>query len=162
MRTAFDFSPLFRSTVGFDRVFDLLEDAARMSSFDNWPPYDIIKSGEDEYRVTLAVAGFSENELNVTQERNMLLVSGEKANNEDTQYLHRGIAGRSFQRRFELADHVRVVGANLHNGLLTIELKRELPEAMKPRRIEIKSDLSLPKTEKAEPARIESEAKAAA
>ncbi len=162
MRTAFDFSPLFRSTVGFDRVFDLLEDAARMSSFDNWPPYDIIKSGEDEYRVTLAVAGFSENELNVTQERNMLLVSGEKANNEDTQYLHRGIAGRSFQRRFELADHVRVVGANLHNGLLTIELKRELPEAMNPRRIEIKSDLSLPKAEQAQPAKIESEAKVAA
>lgn len=147
MRTAFDFSPLFRSTVGFDRIFDLLDNASRVSAVDNWPPYDIVKTGEDEYRVTLAVAGFSENELNVTQERNLLLVSGEKAGNEETQYLHRGIAGRSFQRRFELADHVRVVGANLANGLLTVELKREIPEAMKPRRIDIKADISLPKAQ---------------
>ncbi|WP_349258636.1 Hsp20 family protein [Steroidobacter sp.] len=162
MRTAFDFSPLFRSTVGFDRVFDLLDNASRVSSVDNWPPYDIIKTGEDTYRVTLAVAGFSENELSVTQERNLLVVSGEKAANENTQYLHRGIAGRSFQRRFELADHVRVVGANLTNGLLTVELKREIPEAMKPRRIDIKSDISLPQAEpKAETVQIESGAKAA-
>jgi molecular chaperone IbpA len=159
MRTAFDFSPLFRSTVGFDRVFDLLDNASRVSSFDNWPPYDIIKTGEDQYRVTLAVAGFAENELNVTQERNLLVVSGEKAANEDTQYLHRGIAGRSFQRRFELADHVRVVGANLANGLLTVDLKREIPEAMKPRRIDIKADISLPQTERA---KIESGVKARA
>ena len=158
MRTAFDFSPLFRSTVGFDRVFDLLDNASRVSSFDNWPPYDIVKTGDDNYRVTLAVAGFSDNELSVTQERNLLVVSGEKAANEDTQYLHRGIAGRSFQRRFELADHVRVVGANLANGLLTVELKREIPEAMKPRRIDIKADISLPK---AETAKIESGVKAA-
>lgn len=158
MRTAFDFSPLFRSTVGFDRVFDLLDNASRVSSFDNWPPYDIIKTGDDSYRVTLAVAGFAENELNVTQERNLLVVSGEKAANEDTQYLHRGIAGRSFQRRFELADHVRVVGASIANGLLTVELKREIPEAMKPRRIDIKADISLPK---AETAKIESGVKAA-
>ena len=147
MRTAFDLSPLFRSTVGFDRIFDLLDNAQRVSTIDNWPPYDIVKTGEDQYRVTLAVAGFGENELNVTQERNLLLVSGEKAANEDTQYLHRGIAGRSFQRRFELADHVRVAGANLANGLLTIDLKREIPEAMKPRRIDIKADLSLAKTD---------------
>ena len=158
MRTAFDFSPLFRSTVGFDRVFDLLDNASRVSSFDNWPPYDIIKTGEDQYRVQLAVAGFGDNELNVTQERNLLVVSGEKAAAEDTQYLHRGIAGRSFQRRFELADHVRVVGANLANGVLTIDLKREIPEAMKPRRIDIKADLSLPKSETA---KIESGVKAA-
>lgn len=158
MRTAFDFSPLFRSTVGFDRVFDLLDNASRLSSVDNWPPYDIIKTGEDEYRVTLAVAGFGENELNVTQERNLLVVSGERAANEDIQYLHRGIAGRSFQRRFELADHVRVVGANLANGLLTVELKREVPEAMKPRRIDIKADISLPKVETTQ---IESGVKAA-
>jgi molecular chaperone IbpA len=161
MRTAFDFSPLFRSTVGFDRVFDLLDNASRLTSVDNWPPYDIVKSGEDEYRVTLAVAGFTENELNVTQERNLLVVSGEKAANEDVQYLHRGIAGRSFQRRFELADHVRVVGAKLAHGLLTVELKREVPEAMKPRRIDIRSDISLPKAEP-QPAQIESGAKAAA
>jgi molecular chaperone IbpA len=158
MRTAFDFSPLFRSTVGFDRIFDLLDNAQRVSTIDNWPPYDIIKTGEDQYRVTLAVAGFGENELSVTQERNLLLVSGEKAVGEDTQYLHRGIAGRSFQRRFELADHVRVAGANLANGLLTIELKREIPEAMKPRRIDIKADLSLPK---ADTPKIESDVKAA-
>lgn len=147
MRTAFDFSPLFRSTVGFDRIFDLLDNAQRVSTIDNWPPYDIVKTGEDQYRVTLAVAGFGENELNVTQERNLLLVSGEKAESDDSQYLHRGIAGRSFQRRFELADHVRVAGAGLANGLLTIDLKREIPEAMKPRRIDIKGDLSLPKVD---------------
>ena len=161
MRTAFDFSPLFRSTVGFDRVFDLLDNASRVSSFDNWPPYDIVKTGEDQYRVTLAVAGFGENELNVTQERNLLVVSGEKAANEDSQYLHRGIAGRSFQRRFELADHVRVAGANLTNGLLTIDLKREIPEAMKPRRIDIKGDLSLPKADKVDTPKIESDVKVA-
>lgn len=147
MRTAFDFSPLFRSTVGFDRIFDLLDNAQRVSTIDNWPPYDIVKTGEDQYRVTLAVAGFGENELNVTQERNLLLVSGEKAASESSSYLHRGIAGRSFQRRFELADHVRVAGANLTNGLLSIDLKREIPEAMKPRRIDIKADLSLPKVD---------------
>lgn len=158
MRTAFDFSPLFRSTVGFDRVFDLLDNASRVSTFDNWPPYDIAKTGDDQYRVTLAVAGFGDSELSVTQERNLLLVSGEKAGAEDIQYLHRGIAGRSFQRRFELADHVRVVGANLANGLLTIDLKREIPEAMKPRRIDIKADASLPKPETVQ---IESGAKAA-
>lgn len=158
MRTAFDFSPLFRSTVGFDRIFDLLDNAQRVSTIDNWPPYDIVKTGEDQYRVTLAVAGFGESELNVTQERNLLLVSGEKAASEDTQYLHRGIAGRSFQRRFELADHVRVAGASLANGLLTIDLKREIPEAMKARRIDIKGDLSLPKTDAP---KIESGVKAA-
>jgi molecular chaperone IbpA len=158
MRTAFDFSPLFRSTVGFDRIFDLLDNAQRVSTIDNWPPYDIVKTGEDQYRVTLAVAGFGENELNVTQERNLLVVSGEKAANEDSQYLHRGIAGRSFQRRFELADHVRVAGANLANGLLTIDLKREIPEAMKPRRIDIKGDLSLPKVDTP---KIESDVKVA-
>jgi len=158
MRTAFDFSPLFRSTVGFDRIFDLLDSAQRVSTVDNWPPYDIVKTGEDQYRVTLAVAGFGENELNVTQERNLLLVSGDKSVGEDTQYLHRGIAGRSFQRRFELADHVRVAGANLANGLLTIDLKREIPEAMKARRIDIKADLSLPK---ADAPQIESGVKAA-
>ncbi|WP_129780560.1 Hsp20 family protein [Peristeroidobacter soli] len=158
MRTAFDFSPLFRSTVGFDRIFDLLDNAQRVSTIDNWPPYDIVKTGEDQYRVTLAVAGFGESELNITQDRNLLLVSGEKAAAEDSQYLHRGIAGRSFQRRFELADHVRVAGANLANGLLTIDLKREIPEAMKPRRIDIKADLSLPQ---AAAPKIESGVKAA-
>jgi molecular chaperone IbpA len=148
MRTAFDFSPLFRSSVGFDRIFDLLDNASRIGSIDNWPPYDIVKVAEDRYRISMAVAGFSQEELNVTQEPNMLVVSGEKASGDETQYLHRGIAGRAFQRRFELADHVRVVGANLTNGLLTIDLQREIPEAMKPRRIEIRAQAeSLPQVE---------------
>lgn len=136
MRTAFDLSPLFRSSVGFDRVFDLLE-SARVTASDNWPPYDIIKKGDDDYRITMAVAGFSPDELNLTHERNLLLVSGQRVVEDDNQYLHRGIAGRAFERRFELADHVRVTGAALVNGLLTIDLKREIPEEMKPRRIEI-------------------------
>ena len=136
MRTAFDLSPLFRSSVGFDRVFDLLE-SARVTASDNWPPYDIIKKGDDDYRITMAVAGFSQEDLNITHERNMLLVSGQRNVDDDNQYLHRGIAGRAFERRFELADHVKVTGASLVNGLLTIDLKREIPEEMKPRRIEI-------------------------
>jgi len=137
MRTTFDFSPLFRSSVGFDRLVNALEAASRVESIDNWPPYDIAKTGEDDYRITMAVAGFSEDELSVTQEQNMLLVAGKKSADENAQYLHRGIAGRSFQRRFQLADHVRVEGATLVNGLLTIDLRREIPEEMKPRRIAI-------------------------
>ena len=139
MRTTFDFSPLFRSSVGFDRLVNALEAASRVESIDNWPPYDIAKTGEDDYRITMAVAGFSEDELSVTQEQNMLLVAGKKSADENAQYLHRGIAGRSFQRRFQLADHVRVEGATLVNGLLTIDLRREIPEEMKPRRIAISS-----------------------
>lgn len=139
MRTTFDFSPLFRSSIGFDRLVNALEAASRIEQFDNWPPYDITKMGEDDYRITMAVAGFDEDELTVTQERNMLLITGKKTGDDDGEYLHRGIAGRSFQRRFELADHVRVESATLANGLLTIDLKREIPEDMKPRRIEISS-----------------------
>lgn len=145
MRTTFDFSPLFRSSIGFDRMLDALEAASRLESSDNWPPYDISKNGEDDYRITMAVAGFSLEELTITQEQNMLVVSGQKAGEDHSQYLHRGIAGRAFQRRFELADHVRVEGASLINGLLTIDLKREIPEEMKPRRIEIGTDKALPK-----------------
>jgi molecular chaperone IbpA len=158
MRTTFDFSPLFRSSVGFDRMLDALEAASRVEYFDNWPPYDIAKTGEDDYRITMAVAGFSQDELSVTQEQNMLVVAGQKPRSDDEQYLHRGIAGRAFQRRFELADHVKVVGADLSNGLLTIDLEREIPEEMKPRRIEIAAVAALPK---AEPKRIEAEAQAA-
>ncbi|KAB2705198.1 MULTISPECIES: Hsp20 family protein [Brucella] len=139
MRTTFDFSPLFRSSIGFERLVNALEAASRVESIDNWPPYDIAKTDEDEYRITMAVAGFSEDELSITQEQNMLLVAGSKTPDENTQYLHRGIAGRSFQRRFQLADHVRVEGATLVNGLLTINLRREIPEEMKPRRIAISS-----------------------
>jgi molecular chaperone IbpA len=137
MRTTFDFSPLFRSSIGFDRLVNALEAASRVESIDNWPPYDIAKTDEDDYRITMAVAGFSEDELSITQEQNMLLVAG--STDENAQYLHRGIAGRSFQRRFQLADHVRVEGATLVNGLLTIDLRREIPEEMKPRRIAISS-----------------------
>ena len=147
MRTTFDFSPLFRSSIGFDRMLSALEAARRVESIDNWPPYDIAKLGEDDYRITMAVAGFGESDLTITQEQNMLLVSGQKAGEDAGEYLHRGIAGRAFQRRFELADHVKVGGASLTNGLLTIDLKREIPEEMKPRRIEITADKALPKVE---------------
>ena len=144
MRTEFDFSPLFRSTVGFDRMFDQLQHSLRGGAEENFPPYDIERTGEDSYRVTLAVAGFRPDELTVTAQQNMLMISGEKhgqgqGRDEQRQVLYRGIAGRNFERRFELADHVRVVSASLVDGLLTIELKRELPEAMRPRRIEIAS-----------------------
>ncbi|CAK7261752.1 small heat shock protein IbpA (plasmid) [Shinella sp. WSC3-e] len=125
MRTNLDFSPLFRSSIGFDRMLNALEAASRVESIDNWPPYDIIKTGEDDYRIAMAVAGFTQDELTITQEQNMLFVAGQKANDDNQQYLHRGIAGRSFQRRFELADHVKVVGAGLVNGLLTVDLKRK-------------------------------------
>ncbi|QOG07207.1 Hsp20 family protein [Aureimonas sp. OT7] len=145
MRTTFDFSPLFRSSIGFDRMLSALEAARRVESIDNWPPYDIAKLGEDDYRITMAVAGFGESDLTITQEQNMLLVSGQKAGEDAGEYLHRGIAGRAFQRRFELADHVKVGGASLTNGLLTIDLKREIPEEMKPRRIEIAAGEALPK-----------------
>ena len=147
MRPTLDFSPLFRSSIGFDRMLNALEAASRVETIDNWPPYDIVKTGEDAYRISMAVAGFAQEELTITQEQNMLVVSGQKANGEDVYYLHRGIAGRPFQRRFELADHVKVVGAELAHGLLTIDLKREVPEEMKPRRIEIATDLALPKVE---------------
>ena len=146
MRTAFDFSPLYRSSIGFDRVFDLLENASRATTtIDNWPPYDIARTGEDDYRITMAVAGFSQDELSMTQEQNMLVVSGQKSGEDTGEYLHRGIAGRTFQRRFQLVDHVKVTGARLDNGLLTINLKREIPEEMKPRRIEIGSVTATPK-----------------
>jgi len=147
MRTNFDLTPLFRSSIGFDRMLNALEAASRVESIDNWPPYDIAKLGEDDYRITIAVAGFSQDELTITQEQNMLMVSGQKPGEENSQYLHRGIAWRAFQRRFELADHVKVAGASLVNGLLTIDLKRETPEEMKPRRIEITASKALPKVE---------------
>jgi len=158
MRTTFDFSPLFRSSVGFDRMLNALETASRIDTVDNWPPYDIAKTGENDYRITMAVAGFGQDELDITQERNMLMVNGQKAGEDKGEYLHRGIAGRAFQRRFELADHVKVVNASLVNGLLTIDLKREIPEEMKPRRIEISTADAPPK---ARPKRIEAEKQAA-
>ena len=138
MRTNLNFSPLFRSTIGFDRVFDLLENASRTQSFESWPPYDIVRTSEDSYRITMAVAGFSESELTVTHQPNLLIVAGNKPDTEG-EYLHRGIPNSSFERRFELADHVKVAKADLQHGLLTIVLVREVPEEMKPRKISIKA-----------------------
>ena len=143
MRTAYDFSPLSRSSIGFDRIFDLLENAAHVPTTDNWPPYNIEKAGEDQYRITMAVPGFAPDELDLVMQPNLLVVSGQKQAEENVQYLHRGIATRSFERRFELADYVKVTRASLNNGLLTIELVREIPEEMKPRRIEIQAQKAL-------------------
>nr|WP_285200632.1 Hsp20 family protein [Rhizobium sp. CG4] len=136
--TSYDFAPLFRSSVGFDRVFSLLENAQRARSPSDWPPYDIRKMGEDTYRIAIAVVGFDEDELDITFQSNLLTVSGKKQDEPTDGYLHRGIAARPFEHRFELADHVRVNGADLKNGLLSIELVREIPEALKPRKISIK------------------------
>lgn len=138
MRTSFDLSPLFRSAIGFDRIFDMLEGAGRFQVYDTWPPYDIAKTGDDTYRITMAVAGYGTQELSISQDGNLLVVSGSKPADEDkVEYLHRGLSSGDFLRRFELADYVKVAGANLENGLLTIDLARELPEEMKPRRIQI-------------------------
>lgn len=137
MRNDLDFAPLYRSSVGFDRVFNLLNNAQRLQAIDTWPPYDIAKTSENDYRIEMAVAGFGNSDLDIMQERNVLVVKGQKEEAKDGEYLHRGIAGRSFERRFELADHVKVEDASLVNGLLRILLKREIPEAMKPRKIAI-------------------------
>lgn len=138
MRTI-DFSPLYRSAVGFDRLATLLESAARTGDGSGWPPYNIETTGENAYRVEVAVAGFSPDELTVEVKENLLTVTGRKTANDDGQrtFLHRGLAERDFERRFQLADYVVVTSAKLENGLLSIDLKRELPEALKPRRIEI-------------------------
>lgn len=141
--TRFDFSPLFRSTVGFDRMTPFLESALRMEeASENYPPYNIVKSGEDNYRISLAVAGFGEDDLDIELERGTLTVTGRKtpeAEDEEkgTTYLHRGIARRGFKRQFQLADYVEVLGAHLEHGLLHIDLERRLPENMKPREIRI-------------------------
>jgi molecular chaperone IbpA len=138
MRTMFDLAPLHRSSIGFDRIFDMLENATRAQVADNWPPYDTVRLSEDRYRITMAVAGFRREELDISVQPNLLVVTGERKNGEpEGEYLYRGIASRAFSRRFELADHVKVTGANLADGLLTIELEREIPEAMRPRRIAI-------------------------
>jgi molecular chaperone IbpA len=152
---SFDLSPLFRYSVGFDRLDDLFETAFRNTQEATYPPYNIVKTGQDSYRITLAVAGFGEGDLDVTVKENVLTVRGKVNDAEkDVTYLHRGIAGRAFEHRFQLADHVRVSGAQLTNGLLDIELVRELPEAMKPQRIEIGAGTAKPKV-------IEGKAKAA-
>jgi molecular chaperone IbpA len=137
MRTVLDFSPLHRSSIGYDRVFDLLEAAARTQTNDNWPPFDSVKLSEDKYRITMAVAGFSREDVSITVQANMLTVSGERKGEQEGEMLHRGIANRPFNRRFELAEHMQVTGARMENGLLVIDLKREIPEAYRLRRVEI-------------------------
>lgn len=141
MRTTLDFSPLYRTGIGFDRVFAALDSASRVQPHDNWPPYDIVKLADDEYRIVMAVAGFERDELMLTDRPNLLVVTGAKKDNPtEGAYLHKGIAEREFERRFELADHVKVANASLANGLLRIELRREVPDALKPRRVEIHGD----------------------
>ena len=139
----FDLSPYRRATVGFDRLFDFLESTNRAEQ-DNFPPFDIEKLGDESYRITLAVAGFKAAEIDITAQQNMLAIVGRKADsrNRDGNFLHVGIATRAFERRFELADFVRVIEANLADGLLSIDLVREVPEAMKPRRIAINGEVA--------------------
>lgn len=140
MRT-YDLSPLFRSTVGFDRMTRLLESALKADeSALSYPPYNIEKMGDDAYRITMAVAGFGQEDLDITTQENTLVISGRAQKEEsEGQFLYRGIAGRAFERRFQLADHIKVTGASLVNGLLHVNLVREIPEAMKPRTIKIES-----------------------
>ncbi len=139
MRT-FDLSPLYRSTVGFDRLFSLLDTVGGGDTAQPYPPYNIERTGQNAYRVTLAVAGFGEGDLDIQAKENVLTIKGEKKEEKqegERDVLYRGIAARAFERRFQLADHVEVVGASLENGLLHVDLVREIPEAMKPRRIQI-------------------------
>ena len=138
MRTNFDFTPYRRSTVGFDRLFDLLETGMRGDGLDGYPPFDIARDGEDSYRITVAVAGFRPDEIEVVAQQNQLTITGKRNGDEDRgEYLYRGIAARPFERRFQLADFIVVRSANFENGLLTIALQRVVPEAMRPRKIEI-------------------------
>lgn len=137
---AYDFTPLYRSAIGFDRLARLLDDAQRSESEINYPPYNIELISEDQYRIVMAVAGFSQDELEIQSEHQSLTVTGKKQKkDEEVTYLHRGIAARDFEHKFQLADHVKVNSANLENGLLEIHLKREVPEALKPKKIEIES-----------------------
>lgn len=137
MRTNLDFSPFIRSSIGFDRIFSLLDEASRFSANGNGPAYDIVRSGEDGYRIVLAVPGYEMADLSITQEGNLLTVSGRVSATEEAEHLHIGLRLGNFSQRFELADYIDVTEAQLKNGLLTIALKRELPEAMKPRTIPI-------------------------
>jgi molecular chaperone IbpA len=135
MRT-YDFSPLWRSTIGFDRLFDLLDETQRTTE-DHYPPYNIERLGEDRYQISLALAGFTPDEVAITAEQNVLTVEGRKSDQDQHEYLYQGISARPFRRQFNLADYVQVKTATFDNGLLRVELVREIPEAMKPRRIEI-------------------------
>jgi molecular chaperone IbpA len=135
--------PFWRSSIGFDRVLDLMDESLRSQAENNYPPYNILRTGENSYRISLAVAGFKPDQISVTVQQNTLVVTGREAQKSDQDYLHRGIAARDFERRFSLADFVEVKEASFEDGLLQIDLVRELPEAMKPRRIEIQSGKAL-------------------
>jgi molecular chaperone IbpA len=138
---SFDFSPLYRSSIGFDNLASLLDSARRIDQGGNsYPPYNIERTGEDAYRITMAVAGFNQSELNIESKENVLAINGIKDKADDKNYLYHGIAERNFERRFQLADHVKVTGAKLENGLLHVDLVREIPEAKKPRTIQIETD----------------------
>ena len=148
MRSAFDFAPFRRSTVGFDRLFDMLENSNAGQAQENYPPFDLIKLGDNDYRIELAVAGFKADEIDITAQQNVLIVSGRKSEEteqkEGEDFIYRGIANRSFERRFALADHIQVKGADLKDGLLAIDLVREIPEAMKPKKINIGGSAGTP------------------
>ena len=135
MRSAFDFGNFRRSSVGFDRLFDMLENST--IGGENYPPFDLIKVDDNQYRIEVAVAGVRPEEIDITSQQNVLLIRGQKGDEDGSNYVHRGIANRSFERRFALADHIQVKGADLKDGMLAIDLVREIPEAMKPRKIEI-------------------------
>jgi len=139
MRTSFDFAPLWRSTIGFDHLADLVDSTLRQTNEDNYPPYNIERSGEDHYRISLAMAGFGPSDITVTAEQNAITIEGKKAETGAREYLYQGIAARPFRRVFNLADYVQVKQASFQDGLLIIDLVREVPEAMKPRRIAITS-----------------------
>ncbi|WP_074214218.1 Hsp20 family protein [Salinivibrio sp. ES.052] len=137
----FDFSPLYRTAIGFDRLFDLVENS-NTNNAGGFPPYNIEQSKENQYRITMAVAGFGQNEVDITQQKNSLTVAGKKSSrSQETKFLYQGIAERDFERKFQLDDHIKVTGAEMENGMLHIDLVREVPEEEKPRRIEIGSRL---------------------
>jgi molecular chaperone IbpA len=143
MRT-YDFAPLWRSSIGFDRLFDLINDTQRLDAQDNYPPYDILRTGEDAYRIALAVAGFAPEDITITAQQNRLTIAGRKPESApkaspNREVLYQGISARPFERHFNLDDHVEVEGASFENGLLQVDLVRKIPEAMKPRRIEIRT-----------------------
>jgi molecular chaperone IbpA len=151
MRT-YDFAPLWRSSIGFDRLFDLINDTQRLDAQETYPPYDIVRTGEDSYRISLALAGFAPDEIEITAQQNKLTIIGRKAEAEakaDQAFLYQGISARPFERQFNLEDHVEVEHASFENGLLQVELVRKIPEAMKPRRIEIGAGKQARKLDKA-------------
>ena len=137
MRSAFDFAPYRRSTIGFDRLFDLLENSSLGQGSENYPPFDLIKVDENHYRINLAVAGFSRDEIDITAQQNQLIVTGRRSDDDGIDYIHRGIANRQFERKFGLADFIKVAEADLKDGLLSVDLIREIPEAMRPRKVAI-------------------------